>query len=335
MQRRSTFVDDEDADAQMAIDILATIEPALTSATMDSLSSVLKEHRVNVTTLRKMGHNELSAEPFGISSSIERARILAAIECTPYAPPPNDLFGGPVIVRPKMGFTRLDSFDTVSATVEIRFFLDCYWTDPRIKGRSYVPDGMWRPDGVLLINRCGEMEVLAHEEKPVIADVDPATGLSRNGLLLWPAEYAGTISNPMSLKDFPYDFDSVVIKMQQSEDGSSADYVFRPYEDAADEATAVRFFFDIEEQLTEWQLRGHSRICWESVGGIPKPFAQMQLALHFSRKWSYYAWKVVLPLVICTVFCFSSFFFMPQELGDRTAISTTMFLATCTWRRIP
>ena len=36
-----------------------------------------------------------------------------------------------------------------------------------------------------------------------------------------------------------------------------------------------------------------------------------------------------MPLETCTILCFTTFFFMPNELGDRLAISTTMFLATC------
>ena len=50
----------------------------------------------------------------------------------------------------------------------------------------------------------------------------------------------------------------------------------------------------------------------------------MCVSLHMARRWRYYAWKVVLPLLTCTLLCFAAFFLTPGELGDRTAISTTM-----------
>ena len=273
-----------DADVQMVLDVLRTIEPPLKAETSTQLAKALKLEKVNLPTLAKLGHEELAgactgldpttlalkmllsrtnlvlaAPPFSVASSVERARIISTVENTPFAPPPTDLFGGPVVVYPKIGFTRLDSFDTVNSTVAVRFFLDLYWTDPRIKGKSYVPDGMWRPAGVLVINRTEEMEGCAAESKPVIADADPENGgRSKNGLLLWPAEYSGTIINPMKLRGFPFDFDSVCIKLQQPEEASAEDFVFRTYDDPVDEYNAVRFFFDIGDQLSEWQLRGHS-----------------------------------------------------------------------------
>lgn len=64
---------------------------------------------------------------------------------------------------------------------------------------------------------------------------------------------------------------------------------------------SVRFFCSIFENLTEWRLRGFHKKCFESVGGIPKPFSKMVLTLHMSRRWKYYLFKVVFPLLTCTV----------------------------------
>jgi len=54
----------------------------------------------------------------------------------------------------------------------------------------------------------------------------------------------------------------------------------------------------------------------------------MVLTLHVSRRWKYYLFKVVFPLLTCTVFCFFSFFFRIDETEARLTVSTTMFLAT-------
>ena len=180
-------------------------------------------------------------------------------------------------------------------------------------GRSYVPDGIWRPVGVYIFNQYGPLEVMSHCDRPTIADPDKE-GRSTGGLLLWPTEYDGKLVNPMQLQAFPFDHDSLDIFIHQAEHASANEYVFRGFDDDDDEQASVRFFFSIFETLSDWQLRGFSKQAWESVGGIPTPFSKLIVTLHLTRNYSYYAWKIVLPLLICTLFCFVSFSFVPSEI---------------------
>lgn len=139
------------------------------------------------------------------------------------APPPLGPNGEPVIVRPKLGFTSLSQIDTVNQTVHVRFFLDLYWVDPRVKGATYVPDGIWRPDNCYVQNQHGEMTVIEHGDRPVLVD-------SSKGLLLWPQEFCGLMKNPMSLRAFPFDTDFIEIFIHQSEACTRDDYIFRPFD---------------------------------------------------------------------------------------------------------
>jgi len=316
------------ADARMCMEVLSDTLPPISDETLMRLAIVLEEHSIGLPTLAAMGHRELMEEPFKVGSVVDRARIMAAVNpsISPCAPPPTDALGGPVIIRPKVGFTNLSEVDTLTQTLHVRFFVDHYWVDPRMKGESYVPEGIWRPTDCYIANQRDVMELVTHVEKPEIADLKD--GVSANGMLLWPTEYVGTLSNPMSLRAFPFDSDHIEIILHQSESSQSEDYIFRPYVDPKDEAMSVRFFCSIFENLTEWRLRGFHKKCFESVGGIPKPFSKMVLTLHMSRRWKYYLFKVVFPLLTCTVFCFFSFFFAIDETEARLTVSTTMFLAT-------
>jgi len=314
-------------DAAILMDIVKQINPPIANATVERLGRVLVERQVSLSLIKSLSSEDLKADPFLIMDPIDRARILSGVAGASCGPPPVEQLGGPVIVRPKIGFSRLGEIDTLTATASGRFFVDHYWRDPRMVGQSYVPDGIWRPEGVYIANQYGSLEVMTHVDRPTIADAD-AQGRSTGGLLLWPTEYDGTLVNPMTLHAFPFDHDSLDIYIHQAEHASSEEYVFRGFDSDDDEQTSVRFFFSIFETLSEWQLRGFSKMAWESVGGIPTPFSKIKVTLHMTRNYSYYAWKIVLPLLICTLFCFASFAFVPSEIEARTAISTTMFLAT-------
>ena len=315
-------------DATMLMEILRDVLPPISPACLDALEPILMKNSISLSVLGALGHEELRSSPFNIDDAIDRARIIAGVDPSkaPCAPPPNDLLGGPVVVRPKFGFTNIAEVDTLNQTVHVRFFVDHHWIDPRFIGASYVPEGTWRPTECYIANQRDQMELMAHVDRPTIADLKD--GVSQNGLLLWPTEYVGTLTNPMSLRAFPFDNDTIEIVLHQSEAASSSEYVFREYEEPLDDAASVRIFFSVFENLTEWQLRGFNKSAYESVGGIPTPFSKLVLSLHLKRRWGFYFSKVVFPLITCTLFCFFSFFFAIDETEARLTVSTTMFLAT-------
>jgi hypothetical protein len=75
-------------------------------------------------------------------------------------------------------------------------------------------------------------------------------------------------------------------------------------------------------------MGGFSCEAYEEVGGNGVEYSRYNLFLHISRLWSYYAWKIVLPLCISTAFCFTAFLYELDDLSNRNGTSVTMFLAT-------
>ena len=69
-----------------------------------------------------------------------------------------------------------------------------------------------------------------------------------------------------------------------------------------EECKSVRFFFSVWDNITEWDIRGFNKYCFESVGGVPTPFSKMILTIHMCRNWHFYALKVVWPLeTVCAL----------------------------------
>lgn len=228
------------------------------------------------------------------------------LKCT--APPPLGANGAPVVVRPKIGFTNLNNIDTVIQTVFVRFFLDLYWNDPRMVGATYVPENIWRPAGCYVINQVEDMSVVDHEEQPILVD-------SKTGLFLWPIEFCGAVVNEMNLRDFPFDRDSIEVHVHQAESSSRDEFILRPFDDPSEEQQAVRFFFNAFDAVTEFEIQGFSRECWEQTGGNLKEYSHCLLQVHVVRRSIYYLWKLAFPTIVTTLFCFSSFF-VPVTIED-------------------
>ena len=327
-------------DSAMAVDFLVALKPPLKDETIEVLRRKLPEHNLSLSTLSALKTKELGTL-LGMEQSIaELARIKASIPSEPaerYAPPPLGPNGEPVIVRPKIGFTALSQVDTVNQTVHMRFYLDIYWNDQRVVGLNYVPDGIWRPADCYIINQHGEMDRIRHSDNPILIDGD-------TGLLLWPVEMVGEVQNPMALHKFPFDSDDMVLHVHQNEASSRDDYIFRPYPESEEQAS-VRFFFGVFDDLTEFDVVGFSKECYEDMGGNQIEYSNLKLSLHVVRRWQYYFWKVALPMLFCTLFCFAALF-LPidadsepsdgifsnkvdmEALTERTNVAATMFLAS-------
>jgi len=316
----------------MTLDFLRQMWPPLSDKTMESLSTAVVAHDVSLSMLAQLGMDGL-ATACNLDNHIERARLLEAVRSSPMAPTPRPETGGPLPIRVKFGFMDVSCIDTVAATVHTQFFVDLYYNDPRLRGATFVPQCTWRPTDLYVANQVGDMVCHYTQEKPTLLDIG-ADGRSKDGLLLWPSLYKGTLRNPMDLRNFPFDHDWIEVFLHQSESASAREYVFRPFADHtaldafAEERSSVKFFFDVKQELAEWHMLGFSKNYFESVGGIPTAFSKCVLTMHMARRPQFYAWKVVLPLFICTVFCFSAFALDTSALVDRTNISLTLFLAT-------
>ena len=337
---RSFTVSGLATDAAMALDFLHALRPPLLPATLERLEAVLPTSNVGLSVLAALKTKELGTL-LGVSNVVELARIKTSLShdaSERYAPPPLGPNGEPVVVRPKIGFTAMNQVDTVNQTVHVRFYLDLYWNDPRVAGLGYVPDGVWRPADCYVINQHGEMDRIRHGDNPVLID-------STTGLLLWPVELVGELQNPMKLHAFPFDCDDISIHVHQNETSSRDDYLLRPFTDAAEEQQSVRFFFGVFEDLTEFDVVGFSKECYENVGGNQIEYSNLKLTIHVVRRWQYYAWKVAFPMLLCTIFCFVALF-LPidaegqasegifssqvdkEALSERTNVAATMFLAS-------
>ena len=287
----------------------------LDAASLAEAQGIVRSHRLNVVDLGILGMDGLAE--LGLSSVVDRARIVGAVGSARVTTDPPRIGGQPVQVRVKFGIGLLSSIDTVNQTCVIKTFIDLYWNDPSMVGGDpkHVPSYIWKPDGYIH-NVIGGGEK-CREHDLVLAD--PETGL-----MLCALEFEVTLSNPMDLRAFPFDSDNVQLTFLQSEGSSAADWVCVPHEDID---TSVKCFFDIDA-LGEFDLKGYSLDFYTSLGGNGVHYTHVDLHLHLVRRPVYYLWKITLPILLTTILSFSSLLFDRDEIADRINTSATMFLTT-------
>jgi hypothetical protein len=248
----------------MAKEFLEALEPPLSDKSREKLLQALSKGGNGLETLSSIDSDGL--KELGIASPLERATLLsAAASHSVMAPPPKCDPPGPVVIEVKIGFTELGSIDTVNGTYHCRFFLDLFWTDPRLVGCTSVPAGTWHPEGIYVVNAQDDLTTHAYEA-PILID-------SATGRLLWAQDIQGTLTNHMSLEAFPFDSDKLELLIHQAETANRSEYVLRPFgggwngyrtrgdaETHALESRSVQCFFDVSSQLDEWKVRARVRV---------------------------------------------------------------------------
>lgn len=195
----------------------------LSAATLKTLSEAVLQQKIGLSVLAKLGDGGL--KELGCTQLVERARIIAACAHNRFAKAPRGAHGGPVVVRPKVGFSQLNGINTVAQTVDVRFFLDLYWIDPSLVNHDGdVPEGVWRPENLYIVNQNGALKSETHGDRPVLMD-------RNTGLLMWAIQFSGKLNNPMMLRKFPFDADCIEVHIHQAEESNRDEYLLRSFDE--------------------------------------------------------------------------------------------------------
>eukprot|EP01047_Picozoa_sp_COSAG01_P019067 COSAG01_NODE_1050_length_11922_cov_8.014632_1_plen_310_part_00 len=244
--------------------------------------------------------------------------------------PPPFVDGEPIWVDCRINVFRISDVDTVSLKANQHTIIIMYWTDPRMigwKDQWGIPAHLWGPK----LELDNGAEATTEQTEFLVADAE--RGRMKRG---W--RYRGTIYNDMDLHDFPFDMDAIDIRFLtvsswETFDGSRGgdmakgkSYNVRKVQHA-DEGEWLMLGWSGE--INEFKTLGISdQIYIEEVGPQGDYGVQINISIHVSRRFQFYWWKVLVPLWICTVMSFTTFWFKIDAFSDRISSGSTWFLAT-------
>jgi hypothetical protein len=213
---------------------------------------------------------------------------------------------------------HLGHIDTVNSTAKVKFRLFSYWTDARAIGwEGELPGSTWGPL-FNFVNSVGGMNVTVDE----MTLLNSSTGRIRSVIV-----YEGTLSNPMDLRQFPFDLDAVNVTLStlsrwmsydQTRHGKSTSrmYRVRPVSDPV-EGHYMQLSIG---NIAEFELHGvSSKIEEQAMNLANEERTYIYFGLHVSRQYGYYFYKVLVPLYSLTLLHLQVYLFDPRALTDRIA----------------
>lgn len=212
----------------------------------------------------------------------------------------------------------LESIDDAAQAFSASVFAVVRWHDPRlahdgsgIERRDL--DDIWHPR-LQVVNRRQLAPTL-----PETADVGP------DGTVTYRQRIVGQFSQPMDLVDFPLDHQTLAIQVVAV--GYSQDEV--EFAELPEVPSTVLSGLSI----SDWVVEG-SRASSHGYQPLPavRPTAGFILELDVARRLGYYAWKIVLPLVLIVGMSWLVFWIDAEIAASKISIAVTSMLTLIAYR---
>ncbi len=226
--------------------------------------------------------------------------------------------GGITEVRVSVYLLDVDEIDSASQTFTANVSYDLRWKDPRLahggEGEMVIELGdVWNPR-IQIANR-----QLAFSTFPEAVHVSP------DGEVTYSQRVWGKFSQPLDLRDFPFDtqffrFDLV-----------SAGY--GPEELALVEDSEFPSGIAEELSLPDWNIKSlEAKPNVFQPSSVAEPLAGFRLEVVATRQVGYYILKVIFPLVLIVAMSWIVFWIDPKESGTQISVSVTSMLTLIAYR---
>lgn len=238
-------------------------------------------------------------------------RVIAADLTVPDGPRPY-----PVSVLVYM--LDVDEIDSSQQTFTANVFLRYEWIDPRLvhDGEGPIIKGMeeiWHP----------QLQIL--NQQKLFKTFDEHFEVFPDGHVRYRQRVWGDFSQPMDLKDYPADSQTLTVHLVAS--GFSTDLV------ELVPSTEVKHAIAEKLSITDFEITGSEIVAetfnpMDSGAGV----ASIRSSYFAKRKTGYFMVKMVIPLILIMMMSWSVFWIDPVEGGTQISVATTTMLTLIAFR---
>ena len=232
---------------------------------------------------------------------------------------------GPTTVSVAIWLIDIDSIDSALQNFVANVWITLVWQDSRLayrgkESRTYKLADVWHPR-VQIANEIG----LIRKTMPEEVEVSP------QGTVIYRQRYVGPFSQPLNLRDFPFDTHAFQLHLvapgytrNEIRFVPDARYVAGGLEHAAGIAKNI--------SLPDWKIRGF--LTKDLPYTVIPGYDTVGYAFEFTaeRQSQYYIWKIVLPLVLIVLMSWSVFLIDPTNAGPKIGVATTAMLTLIAYR---
>jgi hypothetical protein len=236
-------------------------------------------------------------------------------ECAPNSRPA-PLGGGPTTVYVAMGMLDIDKIDSADQSFTANLVVVVSWRDPRLSdkaGNTLPLSEIWHPR-IQFVNQQRIWETLPKEAK-----------ISSNGTVEYFQRVWGSFSQPIDLREFP--FDSQKFESKIAAVGNTPETVEFKQNPEIPSGVASDF------SLPDWKVTGWKLDISPYAPLTPKrQTASATLTITAKRYSSHYVLKIILPLVLIMAMSWIVFWIDPVEQGTQIGVATTSMLTLIAYR---
>jgi hypothetical protein len=224
--------------------------------------------------------------------------------------------GGPTKVEVEIFLIDVDDVDGASQSFEANVYYEQRWNDPRlahedIGGRSRPLSDIWHPR-IQLFN-----QQRVWKSFPEVAEIAP------NGDVIYRQRVWGSFSQPLVLRDFPFDRQVFEIRL------GAVGYTSEQVELVVDPESRISQRFSLPDwNVVSWKVE--SKAIQTVSGG--KEFAGITPSFEATRRGGYFIGKVILPLVMIVAMSWVVFWIDPRESGTQVSVAVTSILTLIAYR---
>lgn len=223
---------------------------------------------------------------------------------------------GPTKVE--VGVAILDIMEISGANqfFEANVFINLKWSDPRLahdqERRTMSLDDVWHPD-LRVLNRRG-----ARPTFPEIVSVSPT------GEVQYRQRMIGTFSQPLFLRDFPFDRQAFALRLFASAHApSEIEFTIDPRSQVTDNPSVPDW------DIVSWNI---DTSVFRPLRGDPMAVAGVLVTFETERRKPYYIYKVIVPLILIVSMSWIVFWIDPQEFGPQVSVAVTTMLTLIAYR---
>lgn len=223
---------------------------------------------------------------------------------------------GPTKVEVKVSIFDVDDVDGANQNFEANLFYQVSWHDPRLAHED--ADGVSRP-----LSEIWNPRIQLLNKQRIWRSFPDTAGISPNGDVVYRQRVWGSFSQPLELRDFPFDrqvFEVLLIAVGYSKD--QVELVVDPKSQIAE-----RF------SLPDWNIDNWT-VESRPIQVVPdEPMTPaVVFSLEATRRIGFFAGKVIVPLVLIVAMSWVVFWIDPKESGSQIGVAITAMLTLIAYR---
>ena len=241
------------------------------------------------------------------------------IQSSPKEPSPElerpSVWGEPTEVKVAIYVIDVDLVNSAEQNFSASVFYEAHWNSPILRHKGPGPlirrtTGIWTPR-LTIVN-----QQRAWTSFPAAVEISP------DGDVILRQKVWGWFSEPMDLRDFP--LDRQTLNIQIAAVGlleSEIDLTPLVMEHGRGSGIAKRFSLP-DFNVVSWRARPQPYIPYEGQVGV----AGFLMEIDVRRRTSYYFWKIIFPLCLIVIMSWIPRWIDPTQIGANIGIATTSFL---------